>query len=69
VEVLWIFNHQWGDWEDSLHDDTKAQLSRDRQGQGIHPKSVMKRELLEGELRDFGGVSHCVEPRCPGVMQ
>lgn len=55
--MLWIFNHQWGDWEDSLHSDTRKRLSEDRTGQDIHPKGFMKRELLEGELSDFGGVS------------
>lgn len=59
VEVLWIFNHQFADWEAKLPDDTKAKLLHDRQGQGIHHKGVMKREVLEGELRDYGGVSDC----------
>lgn len=60
VEVLWIFNHQFGEWEDKLPAETKQQLLDDRRGQGIHPKGVMKREFMEGELWDFwgGGVSH-----------
>lgn len=55
VEVLWIFNHQFGEWEDKLPAETKQQLLDDRRGQGIHPKGVMKREFMEGELWDFWG--------------
>jgi len=53
VEVLWIFNHQWGDWEDALPADTRQQLNEDRTGQNINHRGVMKRELMEGEIKDI----------------
>lgn len=71
MEVLWIFNHQFGDWEDNLPAETKQQLLADRKGQGIHPKGVMKREFMEGELTDFwgGGVSQLQLAKQCGAKQ
>ena len=64
--MLWVFNHQFADWEARLHKDTRHQLLQDRHGQGIHHKGVMKREVLEGELKDYGGVSGCGSLGIPG---
>jgi hypothetical protein len=64
VEVLWIHNQQWKDWERLLPQETKAKLLTDRKGRagdnkGVHHKSVMEREKFDGELEEtlYGGVS------------
>lgn len=58
--MLWIFNHQFGEWEDKLPSEVKQMLDKDRAGQNIHPKGVMERLPFEGEMFDFGGVSPCL---------
>jgi hypothetical protein len=64
VEVLWIHNQQWKDWERLLPQETQAKLLTDRKGRagdnkGVHHKSVMEREKFDGELEEtlYGGVS------------
>lgn len=64
VEVLWIHNQQWKDWERLLPQETQAKLLTDRKGRagdnkGVHHKSVMERERFDGELEEtlYGGVS------------
>lgn len=64
VEVLWISNQQWANWEKSLPTETHAKLKKDRKGKdgsnpGVHHKSVMMREKFQGEIDDSlrGGVS------------
>jgi hypothetical protein len=62
VEVLWINNQQWADWESDLPFTTLEQLNSDRKGKdglfpGVDHTKKMKRKLLEGELEDglWGG--------------
>jgi len=62
VEVLWIHNQQWKDWERLLPQETQTKLLTDRKGRagdnkGVHHKSVMEREKFDGELEEtlYGG--------------
>lgn len=64
VEVLWIHNQQWKEWERLLPPETQSKLLTDRKGRsgngkGVHHKSVMEREKFDGELEEslYGGVS------------
>lgn len=64
VEILWIHNQQWAGWERSLPDKTHELLQKHRKGQrgtgGVHHKSMVKRETLDGQLQQgvYNGVSH-----------
>ena len=68
VEVLWIHNQQWEEWERRLPQDTQERLLTDRKGRGgtckgVNHKMVMEREP-KGEESMYGGVS-CYSARGP----
>jgi hypothetical protein len=62
VEILWIHNQQWAKWERSLPAATHKLLQQHRKGEsgkgGVHHKSMVKRETLDGQLEQ--GISNGV---------
>jgi hypothetical protein len=61
--VLWIHNQQWAMWERKLPKETHDLLQKHRKGEsgtgGVHHKSMLKREKLDGQLQQgvYNGVS------------
>lgn len=52
VEVLWIFNQKWSDWEAKLPKETQDLLAKDR---GAHSSWLAKADFTGGELWDVFG--------------
>jgi len=51
VEVLWIHNQQFADWERSLPPKTYERLQKDRgDDPGVHNAGCMKREPFDGQV-------------------